>query len=99
MPHRALIITSDPKLRQDIENSLLELSLDLHHADGHLRTMNLMARYQDIWENDYDTSPDATLKFHVKELRKKLSRSGAGNLIETAWGIGYILRSDSDISP
>lgn len=44
MPHRALIITSDPKLRQDIENSLLELSLDLHHADGHLRTMNLMAR-------------------------------------------------------
>lgn len=55
--------------------------------------------YQDIWENDYDTSPDATLKFHVKELRKKLSRSGAGNLIETAWGIGYILRSDSDISP
>ena len=26
MPHRALIITSDPKLRQDIENSLLELS-------------------------------------------------------------------------
>lgn len=237
MPHRALIITSDTKLRQDIENSLLELSLDLHHADGHLRTMNLMARYhyvfvvmdlafseingvelirrmreleqtpilvlsahatrseevetlnagadrylafdypldterclanataimrryltsdtqryasiqisgsglkinlnlrkvflngqdlkltpkefavlsnlakhmgavvtkeqlyQDIWENDYDTSPDATLKFHVKELRKKLSRSGAGNLIETAWGIGYILRSDSDISP
>ena len=55
--------------------------------------------YQDIWENDYDTSPDATLKFHVKELRKKLGRSGAGDLIETAWGIGYILRSDSDISP
>lgn len=234
MPHRALIITSDPKLRQDIENSLLELSLDLHHADGHLRTMNLMARYhyvfvvmdlafseinsvelirrmreleqtpilvlsahatrseevetlnagadrylafdypldterclanataimrryltsdtqryasiqisgsglkinlnlrkvflngqdlkltpkefavlcnlarhmgevvtkeqlyQDIWENDYDTSPDATLKFHVKELRKKLTRSGAGDLIETAWGIGYILHPNPD---
>lgn len=234
MPHRALIITSDPKLRQDIENSLLELSLDLHHADGHLRTMNLMARYhyvfvvmdlafseinsvelirrmreleqtpilvlsahatrseevetlnagadrylafdypldterclanaaaimrrslttdtkcyasilisgsglkinfnlrkafldgqdlkltpkefavlcnlarhmgevvtkeqlyQDFWENDYDTSPDATLKFHVKELRKKLTRSGAGDLIETAWGIGYILHPNPD---
>ena len=49
MPHRALIITSDPKLRQDIENSLLELSLDLHHADGHLRTMNLMARYHYVF--------------------------------------------------
>lgn len=53
--------------------------------------------YQDIWENDYDTSPDATLKFHVKELRKKLTRLGANNLIETAWGIGYIFRSDSEM--
>ena len=52
--------------------------------------------YQDIWENDYDTSPDATLKFHVKELRKKLTRSGAGDLIETAWGIGYILHPNPD---
>ena len=237
MPHKALIITSDQTLHRDIENCMLELSLELHHADGYLQALSLMARYhyvlavmdlafsevngvelirrmreleqtpilvlsahatsseevetlnagadrylafnhpldterclanataimrryltpdaqryasilisgsglkinlnlrkafldgqdlkltpkefavlcnlakhmgevvtkeqlyQDIWENDYDTSPDATLKFHVKELRKKLSRSGAGDLIETAWGIGYILRSDSDISP
>ena len=51
--------------------------------------------YQDVWTNDYDTSPDATLKFHIKELRKKLNQSGAGDLIETAWEIGYIVRSDS----
>lgn len=54
--------------------------------------------YHDIWENDYDTSPDAALKFHVRELRKKLSHSGTGNLIETAWGIGYIFRVISDSS-
>ena len=237
MQNKALIITSDLNLRQEIEDSLRELSLELHHADGYLQALSLMARYhyvlvvmdlafseisgvelihrmreleqtpilvlsahatsseevetlnagadrylaldhpldterclanataimrryltsdtkryvsilisgsglkinlnlrkafldgqdlkltpkefavlcnlakhmgevvtkeqlyQDIWENDYDTSPDATLKFHVKELRKKLSRSGAGDLIETAWGIGYILHPDSDISP
>ena len=237
MPHKALIITSDQKLYQEIENCMTELSLELHHADDYLQALNLMARYhyvlavmdlafseingvelirrmreleqtpilvlsahatsseevetlnagadrylafdhpldterclanataimrryltpdtqryasilisgsglkinlnlrkafldgqdlkltpkefavlcnlakhmgevvtkeqlyQDIWENDYDTSPDATLKFHVKELRKKLNRSGAGDLIETAWGIGYILRSDPDIKP
>ena len=51
--------------------------------------------YQDIWENDYDTSPDAALKFHVKELRRKLNIFGAGDLIETVWGIGYILRFNS----
>ena len=234
MPHKVLIITNDPKLRQEIEDSLQVLPLELHHVDGYLQALSLMARYhyilvvmdlvfseisgvelirrmreleqtpilvlsahatsseevetlnagadrylavdypldterclanataimrryltpdtqryasilisgsglkinlnlrkafldgqdlkltpkefavlcnlakhmgevvtkeqlyQDIWENDYDTSPDAALKFHVKELRKKLSRSGAGDLIETAWGIGYIFRSDSD---
>ena len=235
MQNKALIITSDLNLRQEIEDSLRELSLELHHADGYLQALSLMARYhyvlvvmdlafseisgvelihrmreleqtpilvlpahatsseevdtlnagadrylalvhpldterclanataimrryltpdtqryasilisgsglkinlnlrkafldgqdlkltpkefailcnlakhmgevvtkeqlyQDIWENDYDTSPDATLKFHVKELRKKLTRLGANNLIETGWGIGYIFRSDSEM--
>ena len=45
MPHKVLIITNDPKLRQEIEDSLRELSLELHHADGYLQALSLMARY------------------------------------------------------
>ena len=90
-------LRNEEKSENTIQKYLRDARAFIVYQNGAVVTKEQL--YQDIWENDYDTSPDATLKFHVKELRKKLSRSGAGNLIETAWGIGYILRSDSDISP
>ena len=42
---KALIITSDPELRQDIEDCLIKLSLELHHTDNYLQALNLVARY------------------------------------------------------
>ena len=45
--------------------------------------------YQIAWANDYDINSDEALKYHIRELRKKLRIRGADGLIETAWGVGY----------
>lgn len=50
--------------------------------------------YQEIWGNNFDIGSDAALKYHIKELRKKLNLHGADGLIETVWGVGYILSFD-----
>lgn len=50
--------------------------------------------YQEIWENNFDIGSDAALKYHIKELRKKLNLHGADSLIETIWGVGYVLSFD-----
>lgn len=47
--------------------------------------------YQAAWENEFDINSDAALKFHIKELRKKLEEYGIKDLIETSWGVGYLL--------
>ena len=52
--------------------------------------------YQAAWENEYDISSDAALKYHIKELRKKFEEHGIDNLIETAWGVGYLLNPWQD---
>ena len=45
--------------------------------------------YQIAWDDDYDVNSDEALKYHIRELRKKLRTHGADGLIETAWGVGY----------
>lgn len=45
--------------------------------------------YQIAWADDYDINSDEALKYHIRELRKKLRVHGADGLIETAWGVGY----------
>ena len=52
--------------------------------------------YQAAWPNDYDIQADASLKFQVKELRKKLRIHGASEVIETIWGVGYLLCLEDD---
>ena len=44
MPHKALIITSNQQLCQDIEDSLQGLSLEFHHADGYMQALSMVAR-------------------------------------------------------
>lgn len=53
--------------------------------------------YQAAWPNDYDIQADASLKFQVKELRRKLRMHGVPEVIETVWGVGYLLRLEDDI--
>ena len=45
---------------------------------------------------NYDICADASLKFQVKELRKKLCFHGATDVIETIWSIGYLLCLEDD---
>ena len=55
--------------------------------------------YQAAWPNDYDIQADASLKFQVKELRKKLRMHGVPDVIETVWGIGYLLCLEDNTRP
>lgn len=48
--------------------------------------------YQEVWGNEYDISADSALKYHIKELRRKLGEHGNKDMIETAWGVGYLLQ-------
>ena len=48
--------------------------------------------YQEVWGNKYDISADSALKYHIKEIRRKLDEHGGKDMIETAWGIGYLLQ-------
>ena len=52
--------------------------------------------YQAAWPNDYDIQADASLKFQGKELRKELRIHGAPEVIETVWGVGYLLCLEDD---
>lgn len=52
--------------------------------------------YQAAWPNNYDIQADASLKFQVKELRKKLRERGTPDVIETVWGVGYLLCLEDD---
>lgn len=44
--------------------------------------------YNGVWQLDEAINVDETVRFHIKELRKKLETSGAP-YIETVWGVGY----------
>lgn len=45
--------------------------------------------YQAAWADEYDINSDEVLKYHIRQIRKKLEAYGAEGLIETAWGVGY----------
>lgn len=45
--------------------------------------------YQAAWANEYDINSDDVLKYHIRQIRKKLEAHGAEGLIETSWGVGY----------
>lgn len=55
--------------------------------------------YQAAWPNDYDIQADASLKFQVKGLRKKLRMHGVPEVIETIWGVGYLLCLEDNTRP
>jgi two-component system response regulator MprA len=47
--------------------------------------------YQRVWGYDFGASSNA-LRVYVGYLRRKLEDVGARPLIQTVWGVGYVLR-------
>lgn len=43
------------------------------------------------WDENFEVNIDEAVKYQIKELRRKFGKAGAGDLIETVWGIGYQL--------
>lgn len=47
--------------------------------------------FESVWKADYNVYADEAIKYHIKEIRRKLGQQGMAHLIETAWGVGYQL--------
>ena len=45
-----------------------------------------------LWEYDFDGSSNI-VDVYVSQLRRKLRRAGAGDVIQTVWGVGYKFQS------
>ena len=45
--------------------------------------------FEIAWKGNYDIYADDAIKYHIRQLRKKLGQHGMAHLIETAWGVGY----------
>jgi DNA-binding response OmpR family regulator len=41
-----------------------------------------------LWEYDFDGSSNI-VDVYVSQLRRKLKRAGANDVIKTVWGVGY----------
>ena len=103
---RAAILISGSGLKINLNMRKAYLNgVDLHLTPKQFALLSMLTEhmgevvtkedlYQEIWENNFDIGSDAALKYHIKELRKKLNLHGADGLIETVWGVGYILSFD-----
>ena len=50
-----------------------------------------------LLEKLFEDTPDcveSSLKVHMSNLRRKLREAGAGDVIESVWGIGFKLREE-----
>ena len=52
--------------------------------------------FESAWKAEYDICADEALKYHIREIRRKLSQHGMAHLIKTAWGVGYQLSMEEN---
>ncbi len=52
-----------------------------------------------LWTLDDEVPSDATIKSHIRSIRRKLERSGTNDLIQTHYGQGYCLNPSYDPGP
>lgn len=76
---------SDQLLRFSRKEFLL-LELFLRHQH---RVFSRAAIVDQIWSFSEDPPNEDTVKSHIKSIRRKLDKVGAGDLIETLYGQGY----------
>jgi DNA-binding response OmpR family regulator len=75
------------------EYSLLELFLR-----NNQRIFSQQALLNALWSND-DPPTVNTVRAHIKSIRKQLKQVGAGDIIETLYGVGYRLKSKELSAP
>lgn len=51
--------------------------------------------YSHVWPNDNEFDVEASIKNHIKKLRKKLS-TGGKDYIKNIWGVGYYFTADDE---
>jgi DNA-binding response OmpR family regulator len=81
------------KDEQHVRLSMSELDILeflMNHPDTFFSAKQIFAA---VWPSDSEASDDV-VRVHMNLLRRRLSRIGADNLIETVRGAGYILRSE-----
>ena len=52
--------------------------------------------FESAWKAEYDICADEALKYHIREIRRKLGQHGMAHLIKTAWGVGYQLSMEEN---
>src|SRR5688572_26064237 len=63
---------------------------------GYVLSRSMIA--EKIWGHGFESYSNA-IDVHVNNLRKKVDRSGAGKLIHTVKGLGYVLEERADAAP
>ena len=93
-----LVLSARYSRQEEIE--ALNAGADAYIVDRIGEVVTKEELLEHVWKENYDICADASLKFQVQELRKKLCFHGATDVIETIWGIGYLLcLEDDDHSP
>jgi DNA-binding response OmpR family regulator len=94
----------DPISRQVIcQEKILKISrkeyLILELFMNHPRQMFTRSQISDrLWTIDEELPTDATIKSHIRSIRRKLEKAGVNNFIETHYGHGYRLNPIFDPS-
>ena len=54
--------------------------------------------FKNAWKAECNICADDALKYHIREICRKLGQHGMAHLIETAWGVGYQLSLEENSS-
>lgn len=79
---------------EQISLTTTEYRLLRHLMENHNQTLTLSQLLQSVWDYPPDTGDPDLVRAHVRNLRKKLEKSGnEQNFIRTVYGVGYIIAS------
>lgn len=81
-------VTYDDQPLQIGRKEYLLLELLLRHPHQVFSRSEIIDR---LWSLDQEIPTEATVKSHIRSIRRKLEQVGAGDLIETLYGQGYRL--------
>ena len=73
-----------------IQTTLKEYNLLCLLCENHEKVQAREKIFTEVWEGDF-IGETRTLDIHIKELRKKLSKTGSETVIQTIRGVGYML--------